>query len=227
MDSDINKIHYINSYFDQIYCINLDRRLDRWVVVKNKFKKLGLDIKRISGVDGNLLSDDILKKYINRNKCEVGCMLTHYNIIEDAKKNNYKRILVFEDDILFIEDFHNKFNEKIKNISKDWVLLYLGATQHSIINEYYKDYYIPHVTDGTFAVAFDSSIYDEILLDKDIDFPIDGKLHRLQKKYNNKCFVLFPNLIIADVSDSDIRKSRNNDEFRKKMKWNLENYEYE
>ena len=55
-------------------------------------------------------------------------------------------------------------------------IIYLGATQHSIIENYNKNYYIPNGTDGTFAVAFDSSIYEEILLDKDIDFPIDGKI---------------------------------------------------
>ena len=54
--------------------------------------------KDFQAVDGNTLSDDIIKVHPKLSKGRIGCMLSFYEIIKDAKKNKYKKILVFEDD---------------------------------------------------------------------------------------------------------------------------------
>lgn len=215
----------INDYFDNIYCLNLDRRPDKWEKVKNRFDKLKLNVNRFSAVDGNNISDKVLNKYNKINKFEVGCILSHYNIIKDAKLNKYKRILIFEDDVIFCEDFNILFKNKISKI-KNWKILYLGASQYQWSDiEFIDEYYYSNHTDGTFAFAIDESMYDEILETENIkDKPIDYKLWDIQKKYYKQCYTSFPNLVMSDVSDSDIRKSRDVDEHKSKMKWNL--YEY-
>ena len=60
----------ILKYFDKVYCINMDKRPDRWEQAQIEFKKLGIenDVIRWSGVeneDGNL-----------------GCTLSHLSIIK-------------------------------------------------------------------------------------------------------------------------------------------------
>ena len=43
----------LNTYFDKIICINLDRRKDRWDHSLKQFRKIGLNVKRYSAIDGN------------------------------------------------------------------------------------------------------------------------------------------------------------------------------
>jgi len=216
----------INNYFNQIYCLNLDRREDKWKIVKEKFDTLGINVCRFSAVDGNHINEDILKKHPKLNKYEVGCMLSHYNIVMDAKKNAYKRILIFEDDVLFVDDFLNKFTKKVAKIP-NWKIFYLGATQWTWGDvKFIEDFYYANKTDGTFAYAIDEIMYDELIQTEEIvNRPIDNKLFDIQKKYDGECFVSFPNLVIADVSDSEIRESRDNNIYKIKMKWNEYRYE--
>jgi len=216
----------INDYFDHVYCLNLDRRIEKWFFIKKKLDNLNIKAYRFSAIDGNNLHESIISKHPKLSKGAIGCMLSYYEIIKDAKKNGYKRILVFEDDAIF----HKKFNDifsKIKNID-DWKILHLGASQHGgwMNIEYIKDFYYSNGTQGTFTIGFDESVYDEILETENIiNVPIDAKLMELQKKYYKKCFTFYPNLTIADVSSSDIRGKRDINVHSKNMKWDLNLYD--
>ena len=107
----------INDYFDYVYCLNLDRKLQNFLNIKEKCDLIGLKINRFSAVDGNNIHESILKQYNGINKYAVGCLLSHYNIIKDAKKNGYKKVLILEDDILFCNNFHEKFNDFLSKAS--------------------------------------------------------------------------------------------------------------
>jgi glycosyltransferase involved in cell wall biosynthesis len=52
-----------------------------------------------------------------------------------------------------------------------------------------------------------------------------GAVRTIYRNNQKKCFVSQPNLIIADVSTSDIRSGRNQAEFSTKMKWDLTLYD--
>ena len=119
---DENKFNNLN-YVDKIYCVNLDRRLDRWEETKVEMKRLGLEdrVFRYSAVDGKLVE--------NKSKLlpgEYGLIVTHINILNEAIENGYENILIFEDDVEFINDFIDidKYFEKVPN---DWDIIYLGG----------------------------------------------------------------------------------------------------
>ena len=78
---------------------------------------------------------------------------------------------------------------------------------------------------GTFAYAIDESIYDDIIdtLEKKSK-SVDNLLAELQIKYYGDCFTFYPNICSCDVSESEIRESRDNIEHSKKMRWTLTNY---
>lgn len=199
----------VNEYFDHVYCLNLDRRQDRWEKISKRFNELEIQVERFSAIDGDSLPCDVVSKF-KINKWEVGCLLSHYKIIEDAKENNYKRILVFEDDVLFINDFNEKFEKMTTEVRRNWKLLYLGATQcgnWENIN-FLMNFYYCTGTDGLFAYGVDSSVYDDILEHRSgiVDRPIDTVIQMIQQKYYGHCYVCFPYLVIADISDSNIRK---------------------
>lgn len=78
--------------YEKVYCINLDKRPDRFVEFRqNVIEGFGIDesiFERISAIDttsGGLHGI-------------VGCGLSHLKIWKDMIKNGYKSVLVFEDD---------------------------------------------------------------------------------------------------------------------------------
>lgn len=239
----------MNTYFDKIFIINLDRRNDRWKKMEHKLKKNNIhNYQRISAIDGELCQNKIHEKHtlfckmIQNSidskkqpllKGEVGLILSTIEVLKIAIKNKYKRILLLDDDILFHKDFNNQFINIIKNV-KDWRLLYLGST-YSFYKPLKIQKYIGHFTQdierfwGTYAYAIDSSIYKEyMLLLMNSLTPLDSEpIHTLLHKYYNECFMIYPNLIIADVSDmSDIRGLKYDREYYSKIyKWDLQLYD--
>ena len=67
----------INSHFNNIYCINLDRRTDRWEECLIEFKKHSLDVERFSAIDGK-----DLKSLPGLNSGQVGAIYSHMGVIQ-------------------------------------------------------------------------------------------------------------------------------------------------
>lgn len=112
----------MNEFVDKIYCINLDRRPDRWIRCQKIFAQHNLDVERFSAIDGITL-----KRYSRLKPGEIGINRSNLAVIRQAKKNHYKSICIFEDDIELADDFNPKFSEYIQQIPDDWVFIYLGG----------------------------------------------------------------------------------------------------
>lgn len=111
------------SAIDKIYCINLDKREDRWEESKIELDKLNLtdSTTRFSAIDGSLIE--------NKTRLlagEYGINLTHIKLLEEAIENGYENILIFEDDIQFINDYEN-INSYLSEVPYDWDMVYLGG----------------------------------------------------------------------------------------------------
>ena len=107
---------------EHIYVINLDKDTEN---LEKFTKQVGesFSYTRIKGVEP-------LKGNQNLNKGQLGCLSSHILILEDAIKNNYKKILIFEDDIILKDSWEN-----IKTAANNLQylepnLLYLGCSQH-------------------------------------------------------------------------------------------------
>lgn len=212
----------LNNYFDKIYLINLDRQPHRLGKIWFKLKSLNIDFHRISAVDGALMDDVNLRV---ENKFVLACLLSHIKVIKHAKENSYNKILIFEDDVMFCENFSILIQE-INKIPLSWKLLYLGASQYDWDDlEFFDNFYFSKETLGTFAYGVDSFIFDEIIsICEQQNAPIDRKLAIIQKKYYKECYTFYPNLCVADISDSSIRPPRNFSTHSPWVRWNLYNY---
>lgn len=113
-----------SDHFDQAFCINLDKRQDRWRESKKQFSKIGLEVERVSAIDGFNEPPE------NIRPGEVGCLKSHLKVFQIAKKRNLKSFLMLEDDVEFIDSFHKKFNI-IESQIKDYEMLYFGSNPHS------------------------------------------------------------------------------------------------
>ena len=86
-------------------------------------KKAKLNVQRFDAIYGKELpKNHYIKKYFvdnhNLTDGQIGCALSHIKIWEDAVKNNYKNILVFEDDATIPHDFWDKFNKAYNELPK-------------------------------------------------------------------------------------------------------------
>jgi len=232
-----------NKYFDGIYCINLDGRKDKWAKSKRKFNRWGLKVDRFSAKGPKDSEVDYYWKklnYLEPNESirrsrkemtkigEVGCFVSHFSIIKKAKEEGKKKILIFEDDVIFSKKF-DKDIRFLKILQDDWAMLYFGASQYDWkgVRPHSNKFYYSKNTDGTFAYAINLDYYDQIYEAlSQVSHPIDWDYRiGVQNILPKKCYTFFPNLVIADVSDSDIRGRRNMRDQAKILKWRLEDYE--
>lgn len=166
---------------------------------------------------------------------------TYRNLLEDARSRGFKKILCLQDDAVFCHDFERLFADTAALIPSNWKILYLGASQHAweegadlfraredITESASVTYYHPLNTDGAFAIGLDQGVFAHLLGEiAKMNCSFDsGPLRSATKAFRGDCYVIQPNLIIADVRESDIRISRKQREFARTVRWDLEKYDF-
>jgi len=179
-----------HKYFEHIFCINLDRRPDKWKDSLNEFEKWGIkDFERISAYDGKRLD----KGQYGVKTSEAGLILTNMDILKSSIERGFDSILILEDDFYLTEGFH-RIDQLLSQVPKDWDLLYFGGNHNS-----HKGIVKPikvgenlvkvHHTFATHAVAVNGKFFGEMLRKiSSISSPLDVMLTDLQKKHNAYCF---------------------------------------
>ncbi|WP_341938842.1 glycosyltransferase [Marinimicrobium sp. C2-29] len=165
----------------------------------------------------------------------VGYILTYISILKDAKRRGFRRVLILEDDVILARQFQKEVSQFLQVVNNDWKILQLGASQYhwdEVNLEAAKGngYYYPRrfATCGSFAIAVDHSIFDELIeIESSFEAPFDNiPLGEIYEKYFGKCYVAYPNLVMPDVGTSSIRGGRNQFEHGKRMKWNVDSFDY-
>ena len=157
---------------------------------------------------------------------QIGCSMSHFEILKKAKKENLKNYLVFEDDfnleyepdILF-----TYLNKSISDLPDDWDMFYLGCNLDSSygvfpIEKWSPNLYKLNSCHTTHAFSINSKIYD-LILEKAPSFENESIIkwynentvidmffskHILSK---NKCFTSNPLLSLQRSSFSNIENA--------------------
>jgi GR25 family glycosyltransferase involved in LPS biosynthesis len=182
----------------KIYCINLDRRPDRWEKAKEQHWMNGLNVERFPAVDGR----DFVKNY----PCDPGnngCTLSHYFIVERAKLLGLPMVMVLEDDADLHIDFNALLKECMESLPEDWDMLYFGGTHKKrpkIENTKILRVIETYTTHG---YIIRESMYDAVLDNfKYLNEPVDCLYVDLQTRYN--CYVTDPPIAWQRGGFSDI-----------------------
>lgn len=195
----------LTDFFDKTYCINLERRTDRWEESINEFKKYNLNnIERYNAVDGNNLTKDQIG-VIGASKTAL--IMSNISIIETAIEENLNSILILEDDIEFTNELNN-ISEYFNFLPNDWDMIYFGGNHNlhmgikkpKIINEKICKL---HHTYSTHCVGINKKAFNKILKRiKLFDDALDVIYVDLQKSLNVYSF--YPTIATQRVSYSDI-----------------------
>ena len=114
-------------YIQHIIYINLEERVDRKNLLLNEISKIHNNIERFNAIKYNGIDNG----YIGG----TGCSLSHIGALKHAIKNNYKNVLIMEDDSK-LNDFQktNKLLKKIIEKNKDYDVIVLGGVGKSKSN---------------------------------------------------------------------------------------------
>lgn len=156
----------VNNFFDEVFVLNLNRSYDRWKKTRIRLRRENIFYKRITGIDKVMPS---LKTEFQKHKKRTTTKIrtigryavwrSFSKMFEHILDYNYKKILIFEDDVTFHKKFDYLFDLTInKYLPKTWDMWYLGATQVNwrnikVENEF-PLYHPTGNTFGMFAVAF-------------------------------------------------------------------------
>tara|TARA_B100001094_G_C18157461_1_gene787293 strand:+ start:1085 stop:1816 length:732 start_codon:yes stop_codon:yes gene_type:complete len=180
-------------FFDHIYCISLPRSEQRRQFTSAHFKELGIENK-VEWIFAEPPSGDFSKT--NFKKAGIlGCSLSHMRAIYDSVSNMYSNCLILEDDVFFSEDYFNRMNIGLSELSDDWDILYLGGSPKDKLIPISSQLSKPKNMLGTIAYAINSEHQKRILQQyfKKItsNFPAncaDNIAHSLNNKCNSYTF---------------------------------------
>ena len=205
----------VNYFFDKIFIINLPQHTKRREITENRLISQGIwNYEFIEGVDGKELEDGEISRF------ELGCLLSHKRIVEESRQREYTKVLVFEDDIIFHNQFHKLVSILLSRESDIW---YLGCSQVpntlDTIQVLDEHIYRSNRCNGTYAFGYTSNVFSSIINFGETK-PIDVQLHEIQ----DRSIVVYPNAVISDVSESYIRGERDMNIYSELVCWKLEDY---
>jgi hypothetical protein len=180
-------------FFDCIYLINLAKREDRLLQAAEELEKFNIPYKRICAIE-------------KENGAE-GLRDTMLLIFNEAIEQDYKNILIFEDDIEFCEeDVNDVMSKAIAQLPSSYRLLFLGCQPTAGFSHFHSPNLLPAIKCfATHAVAYSRKCMEEIVALR-MEFPIDNWMVT-EIETRGECFVTYPMLASQRPGVSDIGKT--------------------
>lgn len=134
---------FLENYFDKILVITLERAGERQQQVKQHLRGLSFDF--FYGTDKQNLSwdqiiqegvydDEKAKKFNRYGKGMIlghlACALSHRSVYEYVLEKGYKKVLIFEDDVVPLYENLNKLPLAINELPEDWEMVYFGYAKN-------------------------------------------------------------------------------------------------
>jgi len=208
-----------NSFFDELFYINLDRVTERREHCEREFKKHGLVVRRWSATEGTSLDP---RSYSPLDANNAGCFYTHLDVIRHAQKEKLKNVCVFEDDVVFDEDLQKRFAECIVEVPSDWDFILFGGLTHfsakyAFLKEPKPEQISPHVYKISAAFCMHSyavnntayelmlSLFPRMVEGEPIDTLMSNEIYR-----NSNAYMIRPVMAWQKTGYSYIKESHQN-----------------
>lgn len=209
-------------------CISLPNRTDRREWVETHLNSFNIPFEFFNAKTSSVQNYDNLKFLQGIKSPNIGCALSHYELI---KNHNSNKILgIFEDDVLLCEDFLERFTYIENNFNLDWDIFFLSSFYHlnTDNNRWHKsgdfeftDIKYIHRVYGSFCThsyLVNPNSKDKILKlireNSHKSYAIDHLYILIQPELN--CFSFTPGMANQIVSHSDIDNTvKNQNTFEK------------
>jgi GR25 family glycosyltransferase involved in LPS biosynthesis len=193
----------INQLFPHKVCINLDRRIERWERMQDKFQQHGIHaVRRFAAVDGDTTT---IPTNWPGTPGAYGCLLSHLEVVREARRLGLPNILIFEDDVVFDDQFEQKFSEYIQQLPADWDMLFFGALHKDELIKVSENVGRITQSNSTYACALRETVFDAFIeLNSKGEEVLDVNSLVLQKQFNCYCFL--PHLAWVEDAYSDAQQ---------------------
>jgi len=201
----------INEAFPHKFCINLDRRPERWEQMRSKFERCGaVDVQRFAAVDGQ---EAIVPAKWSDSPGAYGCLRSHLEIIEEARRLGWGNVLIFEDDAALDPELSEKFSSYFQQVPADWEMLHFGANHMAAPVEVSANVVRIASANSTFAYALNAAVFDSFIeLNTRALTAVDLNNRKLQMEH--ACYCFMPHLAWVEDLSSDVQ-------VRQKYHWYL------
>lgn len=169
--------------------INREDRPERLIEAKRQLDQYGLEFELFPAI-------------INKIGW-MGCRDSHLKVLELYKDE--PTLTIFEDDVKFLSDPIEGMIASLKELPKEWDLLYLGISPQEPFKKYSDHLYRAGHSTTTHAISYNtrSGIIERILKQKNDILKWDNYLSS-QINYQFNCFVVYPLLCTQwdDISNT-------------------------
>lgn len=195
-------MHDINEVFPHKVCINLDRRPERWTDMSAKFERCGIrDVQRFAAVDGQ---HTIVPPGWLDSPGAYGCLRSHLDVIEEARKLGWPNVLIFEDDAALHPQLAENFKTYFPQVPLDWDMLHFGANHMAAPVEVSSNVLRITSANSTFAYALNRSVFDSFIeLNSRARTAVDLNNRTLQTEHACYCFT--PHIAWVEDISSDVQ----------------------
>jgi GR25 family glycosyltransferase involved in LPS biosynthesis len=124
----------INELFDEVYYINLNKRVDRREQFENQIKKNNIKAIRFEAISVDDIKNAGKHKHLTETALpRVAVMSSHMAIWRDCYNRGVKSVLIFEDDTTFVDDFNLKLKTNLKSLPNDYDAIHFDYGRNSFI----------------------------------------------------------------------------------------------
>lgn len=191
----------INQVFPNKVCINLDRRPERWQQMQHKFEQHRIHpVRRFRAFDGET---SLIPSHWDSTPGAYGCLLSHLEVVREARRLGLLSVLIFEDDVVFDDQFEKKFSNYIYQLPADWDMLFFGALHKDELIKVSDNIGLITQSNSTYACVLRDTVYDAFIkLNNKSNAVLDVNSLALQKQFNCYCFLPHLAWVEADHSDA-------------------------
>ncbi len=133
-----------------------------------------------------------------------GCLLSHVAVVREARRLGAASVLIFEDDVVFDDQFEDRFDACIAQLPSDWDMLFFGALHKDEPVRVARD--IARITqaNSTYAYALKATVFDDFIeLNRETEEVLDNNSLVLQRTFN--CYCSMPHLAWVEAAHSDVQ----------------------
>lgn len=199
------------------FCISVPGSPRRQVVTE-EFKKYG--VHNVIFFDAIDKKDVIVPEISEKLEMDKGiapgilaCMLSHVKLIKLAKAVGFKAICVFEDDVIFCDDFNDRI-EQLETLGLEYDFLTLGGhfvkpdrnfipNQECATKTENKNIYKIKHQGGTYAYIIRDTAYDFIIRNCNYNFGMD-QFYSTHFYHRFNCLAIVPFLVSCKKGASEI-----------------------
>jgi GR25 family glycosyltransferase involved in LPS biosynthesis len=193
----------VNEVFPHKACINLDRDVESWERLQAALTRHDIrGVRRVSAVDGSRLE---LPATWRHSAGAYGCLLSHLQVVRDARICGLPSLLILEDDVLFDPSFSAKFPVFVRGLPADWDMVFLGALHREDPVPVAESVVRIRRAYSTYAYALRASIFDAFIAANERS-PNQVDVNNGVLQSNHNCYCFSPNLAWIESRYSPVQE---------------------